>query len=211
MGMGTRSGMAERIERGQIDNFTVQQLRSYISNNRQSKHALTEYAMKVLMERIQLPGFTRRRLPSQVTMGTRSGMAERIERGQIDRFTVPQLKSYLKPSNVHNKHAKYAYKVLMERLKPAGFARRRMGANDEQDRMMRFDAEYAKCPSIDELWEKAHSLADFGIDFRKKCARCEGKTWVCKKPMDQGTGVCKPHSPEHVGKWHTRCPNDCAH
>merc|ERR1712096_470351 len=26
--------------------------------------------------------------------------------------------------------------------------RRRMGANDEQDRMMKLDAEYAKCPSI---------------------------------------------------------------
>merc|ERR1712096_553547 len=137
-------------------------------------------------------------------------MAESIERGQIDRFTVQQLRSYLKPSNVHNKHAKYAYKVLMERLKPAGFTRRRMGANDEQDRMMKFDAEYAKCPSIDELMEKAHSLADFGIDFRKKCARCEGKTWVCRKPVDQGTGVCKP-SPEHADKWHTRCPNGCAH
>merc|ERR1711964_171666 len=59
-------GMAERIERGQIDNFTDQQLRSYISNNRKSKHALAEYAMKVLMERIQLAGFTRRRLGKTV-------------------------------------------------------------------------------------------------------------------------------------------------
>merc|ERR1712096_121986 len=112
----------------------------------------------------------------------------------------------------------------MERIQLPGFTRRRMGANDEellpappavslslQDRMMRIlDAEYAKCIDLDELLEKAQSLADFGIDFRKKCARCEGKTWVCKKPVDKGTGVCKP-SPEHADKWHTRCPNGCAH
>merc|ERR1712096_480666 len=110
---------------------TVQQLKSYLKpSNVHNKHA--KYAYKVLMERLKPAGFTRRRLPSQVTMARVSGMAESIERGQIDRFTVQQLRSYLKPSNVHNKHAKYAYKVLMERLKPAGFTRRRMGANDEK-------------------------------------------------------------------------------
>merc|ERR1712096_520017 len=103
-----RSGAAERIERGQIDNFTDQQLRSYISNNRKSKHALAEYAMKVLMERIQLAGFTRRRLPSTVTMARRSGMAERIERGQIDNFTDQQLRSYIS-NNRKSKHALAEY------------------------------------------------------------------------------------------------------
>merc|ERR1712096_134584 len=144
-------------------------------------------------ERIQLAGFTRRRLPSQVTMGTRSGMAERIERGQIDNFTVQQLRSYIS-NNRQSKHAltEYAMKVLMERIQLPGFTRRRMGANDEellpappavslslQDRMKIVEAEYEKCLSIDELMEKAHSLADFEIDFRKKCARCEGKTGDC--------------------------------
>merc|ERR1711900_41151 len=111
-----KSDTAERIERGQIDRFTVQKLKSYISNVA-NKHA--EYAYKVLMERVKPAGFTRRRLPSQVTMIRKSDTAERIERGQIDRFTVQQLKSYI--SNVANKHAEYAYKVLMERVKPAGF------------------------------------------------------------------------------------------
>merc|ERR1711900_62967 len=72
-----------------------------------------------------------------------------------------------------------------------------------QDRMMRIiDAEVAKCPSIDELLQEP--VNDFGLDFKKKCARCEGKAWVCTKPVDKGTGVCKPHSTKHVDTWHTR-------
>merc|ERR1711900_98736 len=66
---------------------------------------------------------------SQVTMIRKSDTAERIERGQIDRFTVQQLKSYI--SNVDNKHAEYAYKVLMERVKLAGFRRRLPSQKDD--------------------------------------------------------------------------------
>merc|ERR1711964_877305 len=79
-----------------------------------------------------------------------------------------------------------------------------------QDRMGRIiDAEVAKCPSIDELLQEP--VNDFGLDFRKKCARCEGKTWVCTKPVDTGTGGCKPDSPKHAEKWHRPCRNGCAH
>jgi len=38
------------------------------------------------------------------------------------------------------------------------------------------------------------------------CTVCQGKTWICKKPEDKGSGLCKPDEPAHIKDWHKPCP-----
>merc|ERR1711964_458460 len=46
------------------------------------------------------------------------------------------------------------------------------------------------------------------------CTVCDGKTWVCTKPKNKGSGMCKSkilgnEDPRHTKNWHKDCPNGC--
>merc|ERR1711900_59876 len=101
-----KSGMAGSIQQMNIDNFSIKQLKAHLG-----KHPKDIYAGQKMGEKLKQR--SRRRLPSQVTMLKKSGMAGRIQQMNIDKFSIKQLQAHL------GNHPKdiYAGQKLIEKLK----------------------------------------------------------------------------------------------
>merc|ERR1711900_99043 len=91
-----KSGMAGSIQQMNIDNFSIKQLQAHLG-----KHPKDIYAGQKLIEKLKQRN--RLRLPSQVTMLKKSGMAGSIQQMNIDNSSIKQLKAHL------GKHPKDIY------------------------------------------------------------------------------------------------------
>jgi len=47
------------------------------------------------------------------------------------------------------------------------------------------------------------------IKLAKRCDKCDKRGFVCDKPLDKGTGKCKPWDAAHCKAWHKPCPDGC--